>query len=173
MIYRELSREEIARIAEIDRSEIVNAVWKMEKGQLALVPEYWNIAGWPSGPEQRIRSLEALYDRGGKVFGAFDEGSFAGTAAVDTVFFGKSARYLELCFMHVSAPYRNQGIGKKLIQLCAEQARAWGAEKLYVSGAPSENTFRFYTCMGCVPVQELDPERYKKEPEDIHLELVL
>jgi len=80
---------------------------------------------------------------------------------------------LNLTGLWVSHKYRGKGIGKTLFRLATQQARKRGAKTLYVSATPSENTLRFYMAMGCRLTESVDPHLFEKEPEDIHLELVL
>lgn len=68
---------------------------------------------------------------------------------------------------------RNQALGKKLIDKTKEKAKELGAKSLYISATPSLNTVRFYLGLGCELVSELNPELFRLEPEDIHLELAL
>jgi hypothetical protein len=44
---------------------------------------------------------------------------------------------------------------------------------MYVSATPSLNTVRFYQSLGCRLTELVDPDLFKEEPEDIHLELSL
>lgn len=81
--------------------------------------------------------------------------------------------YLKLEILHVSNAYRQCGVGRKLVELAKAEALARGAQKLYISATPSKNTIDFYTNLGCQLTTEIDPELFKLEPEDIHLELKL
>jgi len=73
----------------------------------------------------------------------------------------------------VSQKYRARGIGRTLVQLVISKARESGAKTMYVSATPSENTVRFYMSMGFRLAVPIDPDMFKLEPEDIHLELLL
>ena len=73
----------------------------------------------------------------------------------------------------VSFNYRDKSVGRTLFQLAVKEAWTRGAEAVYVSATPSENTVRFYKNLGCRAADPIDPELYEKEPQDIHLELVL
>jgi predicted N-acetyltransferase YhbS len=75
--------------------------------------------------------------------------------------------------LHVSAPYRNQGIGKHLTQLVANAARSRGATSLYISSIPAKNSVDAYLRMGATVLAQPDPELFANEPEDIHLVLPL
>jgi ribosomal protein S18 acetylase RimI-like enzyme len=172
---RELARDEIERVREIDRRELIEAVYRFEDGGLILVPERHDMAGWPPGSiEGHLEALLGCFDEGGTVWGAFvEDGRFVGIAALTARFFGPAADRLQLLFLHVSHGFRDRGIGKRLFLVAAERARERGTRMLYVSAVPSEHTVGFYRGLGCVPVAEPDPELFAEEPEDIHLEYEL
>jgi len=86
---------------------------------------------------------------------------------------GKYKDMVNLSLLWVSKENRRKGIAKKLLNLCKMEGKKSDVEKLYISAAPSKNTVDFYLEMGCQITEEIDPEMYKKEPEDIHLELKL
>ena len=80
---------------------------------------------------------------------------------------------LQLKFLHVSRDYRKRGIASTLFKLAVEKAKAQGAKKLYLSATPSENTINYYMQPGCFLANEIDPELFALEPEDIHLEYII
>ncbi|WP_310635424.1 GNAT family N-acetyltransferase [Burkholderia cenocepacia] len=77
---------------------------------------------------------------------------------------------LQLKFLHVSHDWRGCGLGVQLYRAAQVQARAMGAERLYVSATPSRHTIDFYLRLGFTVSMAPDPELYALEPEDIHLE---
>jgi hypothetical protein len=52
-------------------------------------------------------------------------------------------------------------------------AREAGAVRMYISSIPSSSAVGFYLAQGCKLAEEVDPELYALEPEDIHLILDL
>jgi len=172
---RDLRRDEIERVREIDRRELIEGVYYHKDGSLVLVPERHDVLGWPPGAlEEHISSLRACLDQGGVIFGAFSEDErLRGIAAVGDRFFGAAADRLQLVFLHVSAGARGHGVGSRLFAMAAHRARGRGARVLYVSATPSENTIGFYLGRGCRVADEVDAELFALEPEDIHLEYVL
>ena len=175
MEIKELERDEIERVRDIDRREVIEGVYYHRDGRLVLVPERHDVVGWPPGAlEEHISSLRACLDQGGVIFGAFSEdGRLQGIAAVGDRFFGTAADRLQLVFLHVSDGARGQGLGSRLFAMAAHRAQACGARVLYVSATPSENTVDFYLGRGCRVADEVDAELFALEPEDIHLEYVL
>ena len=93
-----------------------------------------------------------------------------GVAILEARLIGQNKDRLQLKFLHVSKAYRGQGLGKQLFELAKTEAHMRGAKRMYISATPSEHTIDFYRRLGCVVAQELDPELFALEPEDIHLE---
>ncbi|MCL4299704.1 MAG: GNAT family N-acetyltransferase [Anaerolineae bacterium] len=170
---RTLSRAEIELIWTIDRSEVIENIYYLQEGGLALQPEHYDVPGWPPGEAETYTPLlNACYDRGGVFSGVFAGARLIGVAVVDTRFIGPNRDLLQLKFLHVSRDYRRHGVGTYLF----EQAKAAAAERrargLYISATPSENTVNFYRRLGCRVIAEPDPELFALEPEDIHLECI-
>lgn len=174
MDYRLLNRNELARLAEIDRSEWIGRVYYFRNDRMELVEEEHDVKGWnPAELAEYIEVLHRLYDAGGWVFGAFDGEHLAGLSALGSNRFGRRSEYMKLDKLYVGKPYRGQGVARRLMEQAADQARQAGAGKLYISATASERTIRFYLGMGCVLVTELNPALFELEPWDIHLELPL
>ena len=171
---RELQREEIEQVWTIDRSEVVENTYTLENGVLVLKPDYWNIHGWPINEiDIYTQHLVDCYDRGGWLYGLFDDDQLIGAAALENHFIGQPTDMLQLKFLHVCNAHRNRGLGSQLFELSKTTARARGAQRLYISATPSENTVNFYIRLGCVVTTQPDPELFALEPEDIHLEYSL
>ncbi len=171
MIFRTLQRDEVPTIWGIDRAEIIERVYHLREGKLVLEPEYFAAQGWPPGEAEKYTPLLLdCYDRGGAFVGAFDGATLAGVMILESKFIGRARDMLQLTFLHVGRPYRDQGLGTALFREAARLARARGAQRLYISATPSEHTISFYLGRGCVVTAEPDPELWELEPEDIHLE---
>lgn len=174
MWIRALSRAEIEQIWQIDRREVIEAVYGLVDRQLVLRPEYYDMAGWPPGEAEKYTPiLQESYDRGGVFFGAFDDGCLIGAVVLENKFIGQSRDQLQLSLLHVSRDYRGRGLGRRLFDLAKEQARQMGARRLYISATPSEHTVNFYLRCGCTLAAIPDAELFEREPEDIHLEYVI
>lgn len=174
MLTRELVRDEIALIWSIDRAEVIDHVYYLRDGVLVLVPEHYDMAGWPPGEGEKYGPiLRECFDRGGWFHAVFDGAMLVGVAILESQFIGKDRDQLQLKFLHVSRAYRGLGLGRDLFRQAAAVARARGAKRLYVSATPSEHTINFYLRQGCRVTLEPDPALFALEPEDIHLECVL
>jgi GNAT superfamily N-acetyltransferase len=166
-----LSRDEIREIWRIDRSELIEAVYRLVGGTLICKPERHDVKGWPRGEAERYTPiLEACYDCGGWFYGLFDDREPVGVAVLESRFIGKNRDQLQLRFLHIDRSCRDKGLGRQLFGLAATEARRRGAKSLYISATPSEHTINFYLRLGCKVVSEPDPELFELEPEDIHLE---
>lgn len=171
MIIRALQRDEIHLLWQIDRREIVENIYHLRNGELVLVPDYFDIQGWPPGEAEHYTSiLTDCYDRGGIFWGAFEDKQIVGAAILENRFIGSKQDTLQLKFLHISRDQRKHGLGSRLFNLAVEKAKSLGAKKLYISATPSENTINYYMRLGCVLATEIDPELFALEPEDIHLE---
>lgn len=171
---RILSRDEIERFREIDRSEIIENDYRYEEGRLELVKVYYDVKGFsPEHLESLIGRLYNIHDKSGVVFGAFDGSRLTGLAALESKFRGEDNDTLNYAVLHVSNPYRKMGIGKRLTELVRAKAREMGARRLYVSSAPTKSTVDFYMNLGCKLADKVDEELYELEPEDIHLVMEL
>ncbi len=168
---RELLREDIPRVWDIDRSEVIDNVYRLENGILVLRSHRIEVVGWPPGEAEKYTPiLLACFDRGGWFRGAFDGTKLIGVVVLDNRRLGKHGDQLQLEFLHVSQGYRNRGTATHLFELAKATARARGAKRLYISATPSENTVNFYMRLGCTVTKEPEPELFELEPEDIHLE---
>jgi predicted N-acetyltransferase YhbS len=174
MKFRELSRDEIPNIWQIDRSEVIDNIYYLRNGQLVLEPEQYDMRGWLPGEIEKATSfLLDSFDHGGHFLGAFDGEQMVGVTVLESRFIGSAKDTLQMKFLHVSRAFRQHGLGKKLFWLTARKAMALGARKLYVSATPSENTVNFYLRLGCALATEIDEGLFQLEPEDIHLEFDL
>lgn len=172
MKLRPLTRDELAAVWSIDRSEIVERVYRVESGVLVLHPEHHDVRGWPAGtPEREGPALLDCFDRGGACWGAFDGETLVGVAVLESRFIGAQRDRLQLKFLHVSQRCRRTGVGGALLDAARARARALGARALYVSATPSENTVHFYLGRGARLATEIDADLFAREPEDVHLEL--
>lgn len=172
--HQTLSRSEIARLAEIDRTESIDGIYYVRQGALVLEEEHWDVPDWSQAEKQRrMAALEADYDRGCLFFGALDGPCLAGMAVLDPHPLPTGVDRLNLSGLWVGHPYRGQGLGRGLLQLAVAEAQARGAQALYVSATPSERTVRFYRSAGFRLATPVDPDLYEREPEDIHMEMIL
>lgn len=174
MIFRILTRQEIEKLRDIDRSETIDEVYYVEEGELKLKEEFCDVVGWHSQEiEEFIDRLYDLYDRKGIIYGAFHGCNIVGMVALENKLIGKSKDQIKLDILYISKEYRKKGIGKKLVELIKNKAKEMGAAKLYISATPTKNTVDFYIGIGSKLTSEINQLLFELEPEDIHLELKL
>lgn len=169
--FRELKRAEIDRIWTIDRREHIANIYRLVDGGLQLEAHDFDVPGWhPDNVAKTTPLLYEMFDRGARFFASFDGEQLAGVSVLDTLPRGERGDLRELGFMHVGRDYRSQGLGARLFEQARAAARELGAQGLYISATPSENTIRFYQRCGATVLAVPDPELFALEPEDIHLE---
>ena len=175
MRYRELVVDEVDLIEQIDATNYIENVWRInaDTGQYEWKRIDWTDYELPNGMEWHKKRFCGTLQDGGKVFGCFDQDTLVGYATVDAQVFGNRERYVLLDQLFVSKDYRGKGLGRQLVTLCCEQARLFGAKKLYLCAGSSENTLAFYKKLGFQPAAERNEELYAEDPNDIQLELVL
>lgn len=169
-----MSRSEIAKFVEMDRTETIERIYHVRDGELSLEVEHWDVKDWGDAEkQQRIAGLQARHDSGDTLFGAFDGTTLAGVSVLGQRPLSSAVGRFDLAGLWVSHKYRGKGVGKRLVDLAIAQARELEARTLYVSATPSENTVRFYMSLGFRLADPVDPDLFQEEPEDIHMELDL
>jgi predicted N-acetyltransferase YhbS len=170
MNMRPLTRDEVELIWTIDRSEVHRNVYEVHDGQLARVPKYFEIPGWRSDAvEKETALLFDCFDRGGTFLGSFDGEVLVGMGVLESVRVGRAGDQMQLAYLYVSRAFRGCGVGTQLFDAAASIASEAGANALYISATPTENTVDFYLGRGCVLAPEPDPRLLAAEPDDIHL----
>lgn len=165
--YREISREELSKLEELDRTEYVDYIYKYDDGSLVKSPLNITIPKWSSSKKKEfIENITNRIVNGGKAFGAFDKEKLVGVSVLGEKTWGNTA---QLTFLHVSSKYRKQGIGRKLIELIENEAVNRGYRSLYVSATESVSTVNFYMNYGFRLAKEVIKELYEEEPDDIHM----
>lgn len=168
---RRLSGDEIPLLWQIDRSEFIEAVYRIEHGQLVLRAERIHARGWPPGQaESQTEVLRACFDHGGWSHALFEDDRIVAAVVLENRFIGKRSNRLQLLFLHVGRAHRGRGLGQQLFALAAQEAVQRGAGHLYISATPSQHTIDFYLRLGCALTTEPEPTLVALEPDDIHLE---
>lgn len=170
---RELRAEDLRPelLSGFDRRQEVRRVFRLVDGKKTLRDNPF-VDDWDA--EHKRLVVEEDFTRclagGGFVLGAFRSGELVAFASMPRRLLGRSRRYAELMQLHVSRSLRHSGLGRRLFLACADKARAWGAESLYISAHSAEETQAFYEAMGCVPAAEIDERLAALEPWDLQLE---
>jgi ribosomal protein S18 acetylase RimI-like enzyme len=172
--YKKLSRNEITKLIQLDRTEMIDDVYYLRDNVLVLEKEHHNVPDWSDAEKQRrIVKLQQVFDKGATFTGAFDGDTLVGMSVLDHNPVQSGDSRLNMEGLWVSYTYRGKGIGRRLFHIAAAEARKRNAKTMYVSATPSKNTVHFYRRLGCKLADPVDEYQFDKEPEDIHLEISL
>jgi len=173
---RDLTRSELSRVGEIDRTERVDVLFEQHGTELVARRGSWNAPAWdPDGHgeysvDAKHQALVHYADAGGIARGAFSGGRLVGIGVVVPHIRPAIA---QLAFLHVSQDFRAAGLGSRLTADLELVARRAGDTEIVVSATPSENTVRFYLGRGYRPMAHPLPELLELEPEDVHMGKVI
>jgi len=172
IIIKQLPASAIDRIVEIDRSEHVTLLYRAREGTLVTeevdldVPAWFNQGDEEHSVKAKLRQWRPILDEGGVLLGALDDDRLVGFAILR---YRLDAGTAQLAVLHVSRPYRRQGIASQLTDEICHLARADGARSLYVSATPTNSAVGLYARLGFILVDQPHPELFALEPEDIHM----
>ncbi len=144
-----LSRQQLDQLWEIDRSEIIDTLYRLDNGQLRAYREYYDVRGWDPHDRQVYTPIhEACYDRGGIFFAFFDDEQMIAAAALDTLPRGMNGELRQLLFFYVGAGKRGQGWGRRLFQYALHQLPEWGRPASISRRLPKQKHRRFLSGSG-------------------------
>ncbi|PQA74865.1 GNAT family N-acetyltransferase [Brucella oryzae] len=169
-IIRSLQRSELTDIWQIDRSEIIEEMYRLEGEKLLLEPRFYDVQGWPDGEAEIYTPiLLDCYDHGGVFLGAYLDDTLVAVAVTDVRPVGAYPELHQLGFMHVGNPVRGLGVAGELYRRSVAIAKEAGTEGFYISATPTRRTIDFYLKQGAKVTPMPDPLLFMREPEDIHL----
>jgi GNAT superfamily N-acetyltransferase len=164
---RELTRAELTRAYAIDDSDDGDVLYVVTGACLMVTPLDWHRPRrTPERWNHFITSWERILDEGGAVYGALCGDLLVGVAVLRPRL---TAARAQLQSLFVSRAYRRQGVARRLVGAVERRAIASGARELYVSAMPSVPAVGFYLAHGFRLTDEVDPDLFAQEPEDIHL----
>ena len=173
--YQILSRTQITKalFRSFDRHQVVTKCWIKEERGWVLEDKFY-VEEWSDAQyEFLVKCLKNTVDTGGFVFGAFVKERLVGFASVENHHFGSKSQYVQLSCIHVSCESRGWGLGRRLFSCAVKGARSLGAQKLYISAHPAQETQAFYHALGCVEAEEYHKELAESEPDECQLEYAL
>lgn len=153
MNIKKLTVEECELFNHIDRSDKIRAAWQINAdGIRSLDFTYLDIAGYGFYATTCIEILRNVISQGGAVYGAFEEGSIAGIASVLPA--PEAAKdFSVLVSVDVSQKYRRKGIGRILLDKCAEHSNSAKCSTMLVAANPYESTVKFLKSYGFLYTQ--------------------
>lgn len=112
----------------VRRQEVAHC-WRKRDGQWALLPIAY-VEDWdPEGRRRRAEKLLRSVQRGDAAYGAWAGETLVGFARLAGPLFGSRKQYMDLAQLHVSAPFRNRGIGRELFGMVCRGARERGGRQ--------------------------------------------
>jgi GNAT superfamily N-acetyltransferase len=169
--YRQMMLEDCGKMFEIDASQYIGRAWRDVGGSRQLVTIDYHDSTWPNGEENHYKKLIDTVHTSGDAFGAYDEDNrLLGFGTVNRMGFGQHHAYALLDQLFITSELRGKGIGKQLFLLCADRARSWACDKLYICAGSAEETIGFYEALGCVDAEEVNQTFYDSDPRDLQLE---
>lgn len=170
MEYKLLNKKQISRFMELDRREVTEYFYILKNKELVLIEEHFEVPNWSENVKKEfIERITTLFERGGLVYGAFEDDKLVGMSTLDTRFLGENDELLNLNGLWVSRDYRKKGVGRNLVQLITTEAKKRNAKGLYVSATNTKNTVDFYMGIGFKLTDKVDKQLFELEPEDIHM----
>ena len=172
MEYRWMVSDEMQRLKEIDRTETIRIEYVVENGQLHKMDVNWDTPTFlleGEGEHTVSQQLKFCLDHlraGGRSMGAFHGEKFVGVCVMRPNIRRGMA---QLAFLHVSNGYRRWGIGSRLAREVIKEAKTSAADRIYVSATPSGSSVGFYLSHGFDLVEDVIPELFDLEPEDVHM----
>lgn len=171
---RLLSPSDIELLHRIDRTEQLEVEYRVENGKLVSSDSTLEVPPWDttgSGDHSVSRLVafcEPHLDEGAQLLGAFRAGAIVGMALVESTLRPEVGW---LALLHVSNGQRRGGVGQALWRAAVSIVEDSGGETIYVSATPTGSAVQFYLKQGCrlAEADEIVPELFDAEPDDIHL----
>ncbi len=122
-----LSRQQLDQLWEIDRSEIIDTLYRLDNGQLRAYREYYDVRGWDPHDRQVYTPIhEACYDRGGIFFAFFDDEQMIAAAALDTLPRGMNGELRQLLFFMSGRESAARAGGGDCFSMPCTSCQKWG-----------------------------------------------
>ena len=154
MKFRVMTPDEVTRIGEVNRAETVTAIYEPQPdasgfGLVAVRTEPDPPTEMPQWSEEgvQIRAEEwgKHLKRGGHLFGAFEGDRLAGFVVLGAK---RADGSIELVALFVDRDQRRKGIATRLMDQAEEQAKAQGAETMFLYANPTVSAVDFYRSAG-------------------------
>lgn len=163
MKLEKISETQVINLDNFDRSQGVKRVYANENGKLLLKDQIWTM-DWSLEHKREVaadlKSDECI------AYAVWENEKVIGFVSVMKALIGSR---MVLDIIQVDQAFRGRGIGRKLFELAALEAKNAGAKELYISACCSEETVNFYKAMGAVPTDDPIPEITEAEPYDIQM----
>ena len=163
MKLEKISETQVINLDNFDRSQEVNRVYFNESGNLLLKDQTWTM-DWSLEHKRKVAANLKSDDC--IAYAVWENEKVIGFVSVMKALIGSR---MVLDIIQVDRAFRGRGIGRKLFELAALEAKNAGAKELYISACCSEETVNFYKAVGAVPTNDPIPEIAEAEPYDIQM----
>jgi GNAT superfamily N-acetyltransferase len=158
------------RLAELDRSELVDMVYAVRDGEIVPLGHGEEIPQWSGAWLDGVVAFARRHLEGGGIgFAAFDGDQLVGAAVLGGEPVGDDSQKLPLAILYVGRDHRRHGVASMLFREVREEAARRGVRCLYISATPSEGALRFYLGQGARLADPPDAVLLALEPDDAHL----
>jgi len=169
--FREMSRDEVERVRELDVSEDGGVLFKQTGEDIEKFKSEWHRPRWDAAKCKSIaEAIISDLESGGVMLGAFEGELLVGVGVLRSRLEESVA---ELSGLWVSRNHRRRGIARHLASDIFRLAKEDGAREVYVSATASESAVGFYMNQGFRPTDKVNDELFRQEPEDIHMRKAL
>ena len=158
---------QIIDLDDFDRRQEVRRVCVIENGRLLCKEQTWTM-DWSLEHKREVAA--ELQSDGYIAYAVWENEKVIGFVSVVKQLVGHR---MVLDVIQVDRAFRGQGIGRRLFDLAAAEAKNAGATELYISACCSEETVNFYKAMGAKVTDHPIPEMAEAEPYDIQMTLEL
>ena len=159
----EIITDQFVDLDAFERTQKVNRVYFNESGKLLLKDQTWTM-DWSLEHKRKVAANLKSDDC--IAYAVWENEKVIGFVSVMKALIGSR---MVLDIIQVDRAFRGRGIGRKLFELAALEAKNAGAKELYISACCSEETVNFYKAMGAVPTNDPIPEIAEAEPYDIQM----
>lgn len=169
-----MTKAELPRLIEIDRTEIIRFGFEVQDGKLIKKNVEWDVPDFFTEGEgehtvaEQINFCDRHLSSNAIMYGAFDSEKLVGVGLLTPEIRPGMA---QLAYLQVSLPYRRRNIATTIVRRLLQLAQEMYANRVYVSATPSESAVGFYKSLGFKLIAEPLPELFEREPEDIHMVL--
>ena len=140
----------------------------MQEGKLVTFAAPFDVPCWDSEELQQVILRNAtMRANGGSLLAYYLEDKVVARVSLAGHFLDRPSGYLVLDILYTSTEVRGLGVATKLFAAAVAEANIHSASGLYISATPRVNTVAFYLNRGCNLLEQLNPELFAKEPEDM------
>ncbi|MDQ8204534.1 GNAT family N-acetyltransferase [Pelagicoccus sp. SDUM812003] len=162
--FRKLGSDELKRVYDIDRYEVVQTRYRRVGDQLKCFEEESEIASDPAFWDQRLPVWQRELEADAVAFGAFDGDRMCGFALLKN---GARKDLSQILALYVSIDYRMRGVAKSLFMEMESAAKGAKAKSLFVLSPPTGPSVGFYLSQGFAIPSDPKPFPKSKDPSEI------